>query len=217
MILRIRNPVSTKRTLSCQTLEILQTYMQGEKSEAWPSKALLIQQPSVGDIFLGFKTWELRYTPTTFRGLIAIAEARTGVIVARARLTHCVQIVDADASEHRRDRRPMNPSPRRDSALYAWLLEQVVAVRAPYITIPGGLRKEPAVFINLPDGAPGGGEAGAGARRERAKPMAGVDAAEQVTPQAALPKRARLRGGRNRSEAAAAVRRLLTRRATSWQ
>ena len=47
--------------------------------------------------------------------------------------------------------------------LYAWLLERVVAARAPLITIPGGLRKGPAVFINLPDGAADGDEAGGGA------------------------------------------------------
>ena len=41
-------------------VELLETHMQGEKSKAWPGKALVIRPPHVGNVAAGKKDWELR-------------------------------------------------------------------------------------------------------------------------------------------------------------
>ena len=136
--------------------ELLETHMQGELSQAWPSKALVIRPPDVMRIALGLKCWELRSRPTHFRGTIAIAEAGTGRVLARAKITASLQL-DTARFEQNEERHCVShatlPTSLQNKPLYAWVLDHVVPAETPYLTIPVGLRQGPVAMINLPDGA----------------------------------------------------------------
>ena len=137
-------------------VELLQTHMQGEKSRGWPSKALVIRQPHLGNIVRGDKVWELRTRCTNFRGTIALAEAGTGEIFARARIAGSIPIDEEgflqNYEKHRVKPAEM-PESLRGKSLHAWVLAEVVGEQTPFLSIPRALRQGPVGFINLPDGA----------------------------------------------------------------
>ena len=54
-------------------------------------RGLIIRQPHIGKILDGIKTWEMRSKPTNVRGMIALIEAGTGMIVGEAELTDCLE------------------------------------------------------------------------------------------------------------------------------
>jgi len=51
-----------------------------------PSRALIVQQPWIGLILEGMKTWEMRNRPTNIRGQIALIEAGTGLIAGETEI-----------------------------------------------------------------------------------------------------------------------------------
>ena len=138
-------------------VELLRTEMQGERSSAWLATVLTNAPNHVRVTERGHEDWVIRGRPTEFRGAIALAEEGMREIVARARLSDCIQIDEADLGqpEPTARRTPATPPANQGARqLYAWVLEDVVLERPPLLSIPQEFSRREGL-LHLPDGEGG--------------------------------------------------------------
>lgn len=91
-----------------------------------PTQALIIDEPWIGHIMAGRKTWEMRSRATTKRGPIALVRKGSGQIVATARITDCLPPLTAAAMADAFDRHRI-PQSMIEQSGYKWFIPWVLA------------------------------------------------------------------------------------------
>lgn len=91
-----------------------------------PAQALIIDEPWIGHLIAGRKTWEMRSRPTTKRGRIALVRKGSGAVVATATIIDCLPPLSAaDMPVHfARHRVPQDMVEREG---YRWFTPWVLA------------------------------------------------------------------------------------------
>lgn len=99
-----------------------------------PTQALIIDEPWIGLIMAGRKTWEMRSRPTTKRGLVALVRKGSGQIVAIARIADCLPPLSPArmAAEFDRHRIPQEMIEREGYKWFTpWVLAEVRVLDRP--------------------------------------------------------------------------------------
>ena len=147
-------------------LELIETHMQGERSQAWPVRALAIKQPLAGRIAGGALPTASQIGPmrTPFHGSFALVDAGTSELLARAWISDSIP-VDEDEVAQLAEQNLLTPGTMsqymRGRPLHAWVLEHVVPEQPPYLTLPPGLCAGQWALVTLPDAAEDAEEKGA--------------------------------------------------------
>lgn len=99
------------------------------------TRALVIDEPWIGLILEGRKTWEMRSKPTSIRGPFGLIRKGSGRIVGTASLVGCGASLDAAGLCAAADRHGMPEGQIQDATrnrwTVPWQLEDVRAFRAP--------------------------------------------------------------------------------------
>lgn len=123
-----------------------------------PERGLMIRDPYVTEILLHKKSWELRSSPTKFRGRIGLIKSKSGHIFGEAELVDVLgplsfkellnnwQIGPHDLEQLSQSRTHPYSDQRGFSRTFAWVLENVVSYQPPirYRHPPGAI-----TFVNL--------------------------------------------------------------------
>lgn len=91
-----------------------------------PTQALIIDEPWIGLIMAGQKTWEMRSRATTKRGPVALVCKGSGQIVAIARIADCLEPVSATGMADTFDRHRI-PQAMVEGDGYKWFTPWVLA------------------------------------------------------------------------------------------
>lgn len=96
---------------------------------------LIIRDPWIGGILSGVKTWEMRTTPTRYRGPIGLIRKGTGMVVGVADLVDSLLPLDAEglAATHDRHRIPadLNAKVIQAGWLYPWVIRHARRLTRP--------------------------------------------------------------------------------------
>lgn len=113
-------------------------------------KGLVIDEPWIGKILGGEKTWEMRTSATEVRGRIALIRKGSGQVVGVAEVVDSIGPLDDIACRAHRDKHRIPPS--QDEALlrwnHAWVLENALPMVEPVAyRHPNGA----VIWVRLPD------------------------------------------------------------------
>ena len=130
------------------------------------TQALIIDEPWIGKLLAGEKTWEMRSSSTSKRGQVGLIAKGSGTVVGVAELVGSHGPLDREAMRSSYDKHgipvDMIESGAVDKWCYAWQLENVRRLEGPvaYQHRPGAV-----IWVNLDDAAKGAlnGEQEAGA------------------------------------------------------
>lgn len=113
-------------------------------------KGLIIDEPWIGYIIMGHKTWEMRSTNTAIRGDIALIRKGSGTIVAVAKLDRSNGPFDRKemlsfSEKHRIPSETINRG-EVDKWRYAWELSNVRQLKRP---VPYSHPQGAVIWVNL--------------------------------------------------------------------
>ncbi len=100
-------------------------------------KALIIRDPWIGLILSGRKIWEMRTTPTRYRGRIGLIRKGSGMVVGIADLVDSMSRLDASELAASRDRHRIPTELDHDVIqsgwLHPWVLRNVCQLPRPVV------------------------------------------------------------------------------------
>jgi hypothetical protein len=100
-----------------------------------PTRGLVVDEPWIGLILSGAKTWEMRSRSTSLRGRIALIRKRSGLVVGTAELAGCLGPIDAATMARTVDRHGIEPGWQPDALaagwVIPWLLQDARALASP--------------------------------------------------------------------------------------
>ena len=114
-------------------------------------KALIIREPWIGKILAGEKTWELRGSETTIRGLIGLIQSGTGTVVGTCEIESVVGPLSLNQLK-RNTRKHAVPARSFDQGsryknTYAWVIKSARPLpRSVKYVHPQGA----VIWVNLP-------------------------------------------------------------------
>lgn len=113
-------------------------------------KAIIVRSPWIDQILSGKKTWEMRSTRTTYRGLVGLIRKGTGLVVGAARLVASPPPIDAKTFELNQARHgiPDHMWQKVFEArwIYPWVLEGSYGLTTP---IAAGQRRGQVIWVPL--------------------------------------------------------------------
>ncbi|MEY4723480.1 MAG: hypothetical protein RLZZ324_993 [Candidatus Parcubacteria bacterium] len=111
-------------------------------------KALIIQEPWIGKILAGEKTWEIRRRKTNIRGRIGLIRSKSGLILGTANLVDCIPAPHALLARNMTKHRcTMEMLRAYGETLYAWVLED----RKPFATpVPYDHPQGAVIWVTVP-------------------------------------------------------------------
>ena len=111
---------------------------------------LIVREPWIGYILDSTKIWEMRTTPATRRGRIALIRKGTGLVVGVADLVDSLSPLNAAALAASRDRHCIPPE--RDGAVleagrvHPWVLRDSRRLATP---VPAGQKRGQVIWVPL--------------------------------------------------------------------
>jgi hypothetical protein len=136
-------------------------------------KGLIIDEPWIGLILSGQKTWEMRKTACHHRGPIALIRKGSGLVVGTAEIADSLPSIE-DASEYARAESQHRIPPNRQPAVFGdgwrtpWVLRNVQTLIEPIAyTHPNGA----VIWVNLDDDVRAAIEAQSRPQGERQAPI----------------------------------------------
>jgi hypothetical protein len=128
------------------------------------TRALVIDEPWIGLILTGMKSWEMRSTNTKIRGLIGLIRKGSGQVVGVAELVDCQPPLSAQEYAHFESSHRIPPN-RQDGAISGgwtrpWVLSAARSLRGPvpYRHPPGAViwvTLDPEVIAKVREFDPG--------------------------------------------------------------
>lgn len=91
-----------------------------------PTRALIIDEPWIGMILAGRKTWEMRSRATSLRGRIGLIRKRSGLVVGTAELVDCLQPLDAAGMAANADRHGIASGWQAEALAFGWTVPWVL-------------------------------------------------------------------------------------------
>ncbi len=113
-------------------------------------KAIIVRSPWIDQILSGEKTWEMRSTRTTYRGLVGLIQKGAGLVVGAARLVDSLPPIDARTFEATRSHHRIPDDMCRQvfeaGWIYPWVLEACYRLKTP---ISAGQRPGQVIWVPL--------------------------------------------------------------------
>lgn len=114
------------------------------------SRALVIDEPWIGMILSGQKTWEMRTKPTQIRGRIGLIRKGSGLVVGTAELTGCLAPLDAAGYHKAAAFHAIQPGRQAAALSGGWVVPWVLSDVRPLIRpVPYAHRSGAVVWVVL--------------------------------------------------------------------